>query len=314
MVMRQKSWPKLQARAHAGWGAPVILWLGSLLTVPACHEIEGPKPGAPVMSAFDVVDPTGMPVVLTADGGAALVSPRVQFVARFDRLLDGDLLEDVSDAGVTGKAGVAVISGGVGGASPQASVVYIPNGDADFKLLFAPGPQLVITPVPTLPSGSTVTITLDKARFRSKGGQGPYQPAAGVADVLTFTTEPFAASISAGDAAAATPPSADAGADAGAAASLMPSAPITVAFSNLPQDGVASHITVLVIDATGQPVPDAAAAAMPSEMDPALWVVAPKAAGWPAGAAVTITVDAATKDALGMPIAAAAVAAFTVAP
>jgi hypothetical protein len=188
---------------------------------------------------------------------------------------------------------------------PAAAVVYVPNGDGVQKLLFAPGPQLLITPTPTLPAGSSVTVAIDKSRFRSKSGEtlvaGP-----GVPEVLTFTTAPFAVAITAGDAAAAP--------DGGIAAPLGPTAAITVAFNNVPGAQVANQIAVLVTDAAGLPVAGAALPPAASDMDPTIWTVAPGPAGWPLGATVTVTVAATAADALGMPLPAATSALFTVGP
>lgn len=303
MVRQRSAWTPRGGGLRSRGPMLGLLWLSALAPA-GCNDIEGPKPGAPVLAAFDVVDPAGMPVALTGDGAAALVSPRSHFALRFDRLLDGDLLEPTGDGGVMGAAGVAIITAP---GSPRASVVYVPNGDSDFKLLFAPGPQLLITPIPTLPSGSTVTVALDKSKFRGKDGLGPYVVAPGISDGVSFATAPFAASISAGETGGA--------ADAGPAG-LAALAAVTVVFNNLPQEGVAAHITVQVSPAGGGPsaMTDAAAAPAPSEMDPAIWTVSPKAARWPAGATVTVTVDATAKDALGMPIAAPAMAVFTVLP
>ena len=267
-----------------------------------CEKIEGPKLGPPVLVAFDLVDPGGMPVPLETDGGPVLVSPRAIVSARFDRLLDGDRLEAVTDAGVMGKSGVVTIAG-LG--QPQAAVQYIPNGDPDFKLLFAPGPQLVITPLPTLPSGSTITITLDKTQVVSKRGEGPYLAANGVRDVLSFMTAPFAAAIATTDAGSA---------DGGGATPLAADAPITVVFNNLPEAAIAARISVVVHDGAGQALAEATAPPSPSDLDPATWTVAPKNGTWPKGAQVTVAVDAAAKDALGMPIAAAAAGSFAVNP
>jgi hypothetical protein len=303
MVTRQKALPARPCALIAGPARRIAgsLVLGALLVLPACRDLEGPAPGAPVLAGFDVVDASGAAVDLAM--AAAGVSPRVHFALRFDRLLDGDQLEDVTDAGVTGKPGVATITAA---GQPQVAVSYVPNGDGVHKLLFAPGPQLLITPTPTLPAGSSVTVAIDKSRFRGKAGEGPLVIDTGVSDSLTFTTAPFAVAIGAGDAAASP--------DAGTPLSLAAMAAITVAFNNLPAAQVASHIAVVVTDAAGQPVADAAEAPAASDMDPSLWTVAPKPAGWLVGATVTVTVDASAADVLGMPLPAATSAAFTVAP
>jgi hypothetical protein len=267
-----------------------------------CEKIEGPKPGPPVLVAFDLVDPSGMPLPLEADGGPVLVSPRAHVSARFDRLLDGDRLETATDAGVMGKTSVAAIAGP---GPPQAAVHYIPNGDPDFKLLFPPGPQLVITPLPTLPAGSTITVMLDKSQIVSKRGEGPCLTGEGVHDVLSFATEPFAAAIATADPGSI---------DGGGAAPLGADATITVVFNNLPEVGIGARISVVVHDGAGQELTDAAAPPSPSDGDPATWTVLPKSGTWPQGARVTVAVDAAAQDALGMPIAAAATGTFAVNP
>jgi hypothetical protein len=252
------------------------------------------------MVSLDVIDATGMPVALSADGGPVVVSPRVHVVALFDRLLDGDRLESVTDAGISGIAGIVALTGP---GQPQASIAYIPNGDTTFKLLFAPGPQLVVTPVPTLPAGANITLTFDKSRLVSKRGEGPCTTAAGVPDVLTFTTAPFGATISAG---------APAPVPGSPLPLVAPAAPILVVFNNLPEAAIADHIVVEVNDGAGQKLVDVAAPAVPSAMDPATMVVSPKAGVWPDGARVTVTVNAAAKDAVGMPLAAAAMGIFVV--
>lgn len=278
-----------------------VVTLALCAAIAACQKIEEPKPGAPVLVAFDVIDPSGAVMPLVADGGQVLVPPRAHVLARFDRLLDGARLESVTDAGVTGKPGVAIITAT---GQPQAAISYIPNGDANFGLLFPPGPQLIVTPIPTFPAGTTITVTLDKTLIVSKRGEGPYQPAPGVADGLTFTTAPFAAAITAGDGAPGD----------GGLPQLAANAPVTIVFNNLPEAAIASRFMVVVTDATGQPLANAAAPPAASEMDPATWVVLPTGGAWPAGARVSVSVDAAAQDALGMPITAAATNTFAVSP
>ncbi|HEY0713585.1 MAG TPA: hypothetical protein VGF45_12980, partial [Polyangia bacterium] len=273
-----------------------------------CEKTEGPRPGAPVLVSLDVFDASGMPVALTADGGPVLVPPRSHVVALFDRLLDGSRLESVTDAGTSGKPGVVALAATGGAAQPQASLVYVPNGDTKFRLLFAPGPQLVVTPVPTLPAGASISLTLDKTQLVSKRGEGPCTTAPGVPDVLTFTTAPFAAVIEPG------PPPPMSMPAPGSPLPLAANAPLTIVFNNLPEAAIADRIVVTVTDSAGQTLVDGAAPAVPSEMDPATLLVLPKTGAWPAGARVAVTVNATAKDALGMPIAAAAVETFVVGP
>jgi hypothetical protein len=278
----------------------------------ACGEKDATKAGAPVLQSFAIVDNTGSPVMVGGDGGMPMISPRVHFVLRFDRLLDGARLEDVSGSAPVGKPGVVSL---VGPGMPQAHASYVPNGDGTFALLFPSGPQIVVNPAPTLPSGATVTATIDKTKIFAKGGEGPFIAAPGVAETISFATLPFSADISVAGAPAEAPdPSApDAGGPDAGAAQIASDAAINVVFSNIPQAEIKSHIRVVVTDAAGAPVlPESAAQA--SEEDPALFAIAPPEAGWPRGGAITVIVDAGAADALGVPIPSEARAYFSVEP
>jgi hypothetical protein len=286
----------------------VVLWAGGT----ACGEKDPTKTGAPVLQSFTVVDHTGSPVMVGGDGGMATISPRVHFVLRFDRLLDGARLEDVSGSAPVGNPGVvSLIAPGM----PQTQASYVPNGDGAFALLFPSGPQVMVTPAPTLPSGATVTATIDKTKIFAKDGAGPFISAPGVAETISFATLPFSADIAVAGAPPYEPdPSApDAGGPDAGVAIIAADAVVNVVFSNIPQAEIKSHIRVIVTDAAGALVlPESPAQA--SEEDPVLFAIAPPEAGWPRGGAITVIVDAGAADALGVPIPAEARAYFSVEP
>jgi hypothetical protein len=259
-----------------------------------CGSTEGPV-GPPVLLGVDIVDATGAPV-MTMDGAPMPLSARVHFIYRFDRLLDPDQIEEIVDGKPMGSAEVAKIEAT---GDPEAQVTYIPNGNAKHKLIFASGPALVVTPAPTLPSGVPVKVSLDKERVRSRGGES-YVTADGVNDVLSFSTEPFAALIEAVGVTAGEP--------------LASKTTLSVTFNNLPQDDIADRVLVQVFSASGDPLPEVESTVSLDPMDPTRLVVAPASGSWPAGAKVTITIDGEAADALGMRMTAAPPQTFQVSP
>jgi len=146
------------------------------------------------------------------------VPPMSSIVAIFDRLLDGKPLEFDADAGA-GPVGIASLV--VQPAMPLDSVVaYTPNGDTVGLVFGNRGPRVTITASPTLPSGSTVTLTLDKNKIRAKDGKTGFTGGDLVKDgIISFMTAPLSATITVAefDPDAGTTPEPDAGvADAGA--------------------------------------------------------------------------------------------------
>lgn len=286
-------------QAAVGFVSAVAVAAAMLTVGGGCSRDETVATFAPVLLSFAAIDPTGTPISTSADGGRVPISPRVTFVARFDRLLDGDELETVDDAGVaTGLPGVVAISP----AGPSAQVSYVPNGDATWNLVFPPGPALTISPSPTLPSAATVTLTLDHSKLRSKAGE-PFSVAGDASDTISFDTLPFTATF--GPSAIET--------DGGAPA-LPRTTPITIVFSNLTAGDVVAHIHVAVIDGAGAAITGGALDPIAGMDDPATFIVAPQGGSWPAGATVSVDLDVGAKDALGVPLATAQNATFTVEP
>lgn len=124
-----------------------------------------------------------------------LPPPTARIVVTFDRLLDTKPFETNGDAGPTVPPGIATLTSTPSTAF-EAAVKYIPNGDMKGLVFGTDGPRLVITTSPTLPSGSTITLTLDKTKIRAKDGKTPFAATGLLADgILSFMTAPLTASI-----------------------------------------------------------------------------------------------------------------------
>jgi hypothetical protein len=287
----------IRSRSAAPWGGALLLLAGPLSCTPSFDVAPGP----PAILAFDVVDLNGSVVDVDPDAGPVSIPPLAQFVARFDRLLDPTPLERVTDAGIEGRANVASIEAP---GAPGTAISYTPNGDARFFLLLPPGPSVTVTAVPTLPSGSTVTVRLDRQSLRAKDGTSTAVLAPGVADTLTIQTAPFSAEVELPPASAT---------DGGAAPGPIvdPDFVGVVAFNNLPEAAIADRVRVTARDAAGGAV-TVTPRIRPSDRDPTRLLVDAGEAGWPAGATVTITVDGAAADLLGMKMASAVTATFRV--
>jgi hypothetical protein len=290
---------RLEGRRSVAWTGLACL-AGAAL---ACNE-DDQRAGLPVLEAVEVVDATGTVIDLQVDGGAPAVTPLAHFVFRFDRLLDATLLEQIIDGKPVGRAGIALIEG-PGGA--RGEITYVPNGDSRFALVFPRGPQLLVTATPTLPSGSAVRVSLDRTKIRGKAAPDTgYSLGEDVrADVLAFTTEPFAATI----AGAAGGPAPD-----GGPPRLARDEAIQVRFNNLPEAQIARVVTVEVLDAAGAPAPGAGGEVQPDPEAPTGVLVTPTGGAWPAGASVIVRVAAEARDALGVPMAAPTSATFTTPP
>ncbi|MCG5054025.1 MAG: hypothetical protein KA712_13760 [Myxococcales bacterium] len=258
------------------FGRPFLL-LGFAALVPMTACVETDKAGTPTLLAFDVVGPSGSPVTRDPDAGVFSVPPRVSFNALFSELLDFDPLVDV-DAGVD-KPGVVLIEAT---GNPTATTVYTPNGDSQFTLIYAPGPSISAQPVPGLPAGSAVKVSLNTAIMRGKNG-APLVVGPSAAPVLTFVTDAF---MVVGE------------------ESEMPFTAdhvFKITANNLPADTFASKISVSVSVGT-VPVAGVETEITPDESDPASFSIAPKSGMWPAGASVVVTVAQDATDLFGVPL------------
>ena len=131
--------------------------------------------------------------------------PTSTVLASFDRLLDTEPL-DYDPMIAAGRTDVASIAS-TPGKMPGAITDYASNGSETaliFKLVtpcpmpcnIFHGPHLIISGSPTLPSGSSITVTLDKTKVRAKDHTSLFVGSGVIKDgVLTFATAPFAAAI-----------------------------------------------------------------------------------------------------------------------
>jgi hypothetical protein len=241
-------------------------------------------------------------------------------IAVFDRLLYTPPLDPGDTSGVTD-----VVTTMAGAGAPQIMLVtdYSSTGAANGLIfnLYGPffanfrgnGPSLFSAPDPEFPSGTTVTVSLQANKVLAKDGTTPFTGNGLLqGGTLVFTMAPFSAVV------VAAQPFMPATADS----PEMPTTPAMVAFTNFadtagcgpptpatddedpPLCTTAAHITAT---ANGAPVAIDVASGDGSTM-----IVTPMGGGaWPVGATVVITVDAATTNLLGQPIAAAASETFT---
>jgi hypothetical protein len=300
-----------------------ISWFFGLLVAPgiACTPSNQVQPGAPVMLSFSVVDPLGAEITLVTEAGSNTVPPLSHFVATFDRLLDPTALEviDSDGGGITPQAGVGKISWS--GGAVDSNALYTPNGHHIFTLIYPKGPSITITPTLGLPSGSTVMVSLDSNKVRSHDQTTPFTPAADVAAILTFDTDPLAATVVVpesvpSDAGSGDDGGADGGADGGPTLVMPPVDPdfvVHIPFNNQTADSTEAQVQVSATVAS-QPVANLGATIARDDTDPTGWAVTPPASGWPAGATVTVTVGAAAADNFARTLGTAVTATFTVKP
>ncbi|MEP6653100.1 MAG: hypothetical protein ABJA82_07055 [Myxococcales bacterium] len=291
-----------------------------LAGVVGCDPTNRVAPGAPALVAFSVVTPAGQAAELVTEAGPKSVPPLSHFFALFDRILDPTGVEVVdSDGGITAKEGVADVKW-TGGAIESTSL-YIPNGHHKWTLIpagfygmpFAVGPSLTITPLSPLPSGSTVTVTLNPEKVRSHDQLHSFVANGDVPYPLTVQTDPLQVTtdepqpVADGVVDAAVPP----GQTPPVAADFV----LHVTFNNytapITKDAIQTVVTV-----AGAPVPHSLFDVLtaPDPTNPTVWTVSPPNSGWPAGAAVTVTIGTTAMDNFGVALAAPATASFTVAP
>lgn len=311
------NWSSRRSRGGLARAALALVGLLAVASVvPACTPSNKVASGNPLMLSFAIVDPSGAAVDLAPESGQIVVPPLSHFLALFDRLLDptslaeidGEVMEQLGTrTQITSKGGVAVVESS--NVSIPADTLYVPNGDARFdgaySLVFPPGPSITITPTAGLPSGSMVSATLDPTRVRSHDQQTSFQAAGGVNMTLSFQTEPLSASVD-----VPTAPTDD----DGGTGPVPPAASDYVAhvtFNNLTADSTMNAITVT--ETTGGAA-FAGAVVARDDASPGGWTVSPPTGGWPAGAALTITVGAAAADNFMKTLGTAVTASFTVAP
>jgi hypothetical protein len=218
----------------------------------------------------------------------------VGVIAVFDRLLDTSPLDPGDAAGVTGLmtveaagAPAITISSDYSSSGNSNGLVFPLFGPAFFGNFRANGPSLFGAPDPEFPSGATVIVKLNGEQVRAKDGKTAFVGTGLLlGGTLAFTTAPFSASLSKPDAMAMDPTA------------------VTLAFNNMAPDPT-SHLTAMT--AANVPVMVAATSADGGST----YAVTPVGGTWPAGATITVTLDATTTNLLGQPIDMAQTVTFT---
>jgi hypothetical protein len=252
----------------------------------ACDDDEG-LGGPPELVKFLVQVPNepDLDLLQPPDGGVPAVSGAASLRLVFNRLLDGDKIETVTNGMVMEKTDVvtaAWVNAPAGAPAIVAKTQYDPSGALAVNI---PGPKVLVAFEPGLPSGAQVTIRLDRTKITSKGGAGFTGP-----DTQTLSTEPFGVSLNA------------------MANDVVPSMFMAqLRFTNLPAMSAASLISLTAGGGAAVPVMVAGDAS-----DPRILNVAPMP-GWVPGESYTLTVDDAASDRLGVKLAADYVARFSVA-
>jgi len=212
----------------------------------------------------------------------------VGVIAVFDRLLDTAPLDPGDAAGVTGLMTVQAagapditISSDYSSSGNANGLVFPLFGAAYFGNFRANGPSLFGAPDPEFPSGAEIMLSLNGEKVRAKDGKTAF---AGdgllLGGTLMFTTAPFSASLSMPDAMAMDPTA------------------VTLAFNNMAPDPT-GHLTAKT--AAAAPVMVVATSADGGST----YAVTPVGGTWPAGATITVELDATTTNLLGQPLAAA---------
>jgi len=215
--------------------------------------------------------------------GLGVIAPpavqQVDFV--FDQRLDGTKVENVAQPPIV--ASWTDASGAPAALDAQVLYNSLPLYGGTSSYAF------VRPAVPGVPSSQTVTFTLARASLTGTSGLPFVGP-----DQVSVMTGPVTATVQ-------LPSNADAG------GSVPPSFMVPIGFSNrVSVDGVAPFVHAST--ATGA-IPISVAA---NASDPTLiYVTAACAGGWPAGAAVTVTIDAGAPDAFGGLLATPASGTFT---
>ena len=229
----------------------------------------------------------------------APIGPVASVVAVFDRLIDVSMFDPEAADGNTAP-NTASIEVPAGAPTAMAVVNYGANGSTTGLIahLFGHpmGPNLTISGAPALPSGTAVTVALNKTTVRAKDGKTSFVGEGLLQDgTITFTTGPFAVAVT-------VPAGMDA--DGGVAPAAPDMTPVGLDFSNVvDSEAILPHITVT-----------AGGTAVPFTLDPAegagTHVSIVPTANWPANATITVTLAAATPDVLNETLGAAVTETF----
>ncbi len=310
--------------------AGFTLSLASTIAWTGCQPSNDVPAGAPLLLSFTATAPDGTALVFDGAVATGAGSPLSHFLALFDRLLDPTQLSALDgDGGILPQGDVVRVTSTPAVDPLTVQATYTPNGfvpplDPDagtpiFASALPEGPSLAVVPTAALPCGTVVSVALNPAKIRSHDQKVPFAPKdTTVPTQLTFTTEPFTATLGLPQ-----PPTTDGGADAGAddagaddaGTPVSPGVPVgataTVTFNTLVGADAGDHITITVT--VGAEVVPGFGPAVVDPANPNVWNVAPPATGWPAGATVTVTVDSEVTDGYGAKLGSAVSGSFGVA-
>ena len=274
-----------------------LLLLAAGLAAAACSS-DGEPHGSPVLLSVQwIAGGTTTQVWTPTETGivqAPAAAREVDFV--FDRLLDGNRIEDVvTQNGVettVPKATPPVTTSWPDAATAMSTPPFSDQVRYNSEPYYG-GATAYVLLQPTVvgfPSSDTITFSLDKANLTSAYGDqmiGPSQ--------ISVTTGPFSAAFR-------FPSGAD------ASASVPPSYALTVVFSN--RAASTTNIEPFVrVEANGVPLP-VTLAADASDLTIVYLSPATCLGGWPVGVPIDVTIAAGTPDAFGVAMAADAQTTF----
>jgi hypothetical protein len=257
----------------------------ALLAPLGCGD-DSKSSGPPQLVKFLLQVPGEMDQDLLAppDGGVPAVSGAASFRLVFNALLDGDKIETVMGNVHQGKTDVVTVtwaSPPAGAPALVATSLYDPSGALAVNV---PGPKILVSVSPGLPSGAQLQVKLDRTKITGKDGAPFTGP-----DSFNLSTIPFAAALN-----------------------VMPDqavAPMFMAqltFTNIPAMAAAQQIQVT---SGGMPV---MVEVTPDGMDPRKLSLTPMG-GWTVGRSYTVTVSKDAADRTGVKLGADLVTTFSVA-
>ena len=292
----------------------------SIALLAGCEQSTSVKSGAPQVVSFGPVSADGTPIELVTEAGVVPAPPLTNFVAIFDRLLDGDSLED-ADGGIA-KAGLAQVQSAVATQIVALTTNYVPNGDSVLFALLPKGPSLTVMPVCGLPAAGSLQVSLELTKLRSHDRKTTAVASPGVPTAIVVTTEPLSVTTD------IPPPTVLDSNTPPTLASADPTAVFNLTFNAITPGPAAPpacnalastsghiHVTAQV---GGGPAAPIAALVEQDMTNPLHWTVSPPGTtadgpgSWPADAVVTVTIDEGTSDSYGVVLGTATNASFMV--
>jgi hypothetical protein len=265
--------PGAGARPHTG-SVPFIVLATLLGGVGCSSDSAGTAAPELVNVLVQVAGGTDVDLLAPPDGGVGAVSPTAQVKLVFNQLLDGDKIETILDGGgfmgMTGVASLTWTGAPAGAPAITAVTTYNPAGALSVTI---PGPSVLVSPDPGLPSGAQISLALVREKITSKKGT----PFVGEAAYM-LETAPFSV-----------------GANLMDGETVAPDFTIVVTFSNVPAEAVIGVITLAT--AGGVPI---LIETKKDETNPLVRVLTPKDGTWPVGSGYVLTVGKDAADQFGV--------------